>query len=338
MNNSYDEIVANSGATETRQSDNAEASKHCGSVAGQSESVQTLEHSASSDIYEAGFDVETHGGGRLEAVEGFDGLGTMVEGIGTDDDFALPEGNETIPCAGKIEYDDNQESVCGVDDRVQVSAVASIPWRMIAQLIITLANGSRVRGTGWFISPRTLMTAGHCVFSHKNGGWATSIEVIPGMDGRKRPFGSTSSSELRSVKGWTENQETSHDYGCILLPENARLGEKTGWFGFANLSDASLKSLLANNSGYPGDKSFGTQWYNAGRISKVTDRRLHYMLDTAPGQSGSPTWKFSDNKGDATRSTRTVVGIHNYGGCANKSTRINTAVFNNMKTWKQQGL
>ncbi len=335
MNTIYDEIVANSTNNESSHAHHNHESASCNSGVDSAESTNSSEHLE--DVYEAGFDVQTHGGGQLEVVAGFEHLSTMVEGLGTDEEFALPTGHETIPSAGRLEFNDNQESVCGADDRVHVEAVANVPWRMIAQLIIKLANGSTVRGTGWFISPRTLITAGHCVFSHRNGGWAQSIEVIPGMNGRLRPFGSATSSNFRSVKGWTENQETSHDYGCILLPESARLGEKTGWFGFANLTDASLQSLLANNSGYPGDKSFGTQWYNAGRISKVTDRRLHYMLDTAPGQSGSPTWKYVANGGGAGGSTRTVVGIHNYGGCANKSTRINKPVFSNMMTWKQQG-
>ena len=97
------------------------------------------------------------------------------------------------------------------------------------------------------------------------------------------------------------------------------------------MSDKSLKNLLANNSGYPGDKAFGTQWYNAGRITKIRKRRFEYMLDTAGGQSGSPTWRYSEGK-------RHVIGVHAYGGCPNKSTRITKSVFANMKSWKSQGM
>ena len=91
-------------------------------------------------------------------------------------------------------------------------------------------------------------------------------------------------------------------------------------------------NLLANNSGYPGDKAFGTQWYNAGRIVGVEPKRLAYMFDTAPGQSGSPTWRYSK-----TTAKRHVIGIHNYGGCANKSTRITPEVFHRLKGWKAMG-
>lgn len=287
---------------------------------------------SSNDAFEDGHDLMTHGGGSVESVEGFDYSGPLTEGIGTTETYALPTGWETLKPACSVHYGDVQESVCGADDRTQVTGVSSVPWRMICQLIITMGDGRTSRGTGWFISPRTVMTAGHCVFSSEAGGWVESIEVIPGMNGTSRPFGSATSEQFRSVQGWTDSAKKTHDYGCIILPESARLGDRTGWFGFAKLSDPSLKNLLANNSGYPGDKSFGTQWYNAGRVSEVTPRRIHYMIDTAPGQSGSPTWRYS-----ADTKKRHAIGIHAYGGCANKSTRINAPVYANMTAWKAQG-
>jgi len=131
---------------------------------------------------------------------------------------------------------------------------------------------------------------------------------------------------FRSVRGWTQNSDPNFDYGCIILP-NASLGNQVGYFGFASLTDASLNSLLVNNSGYSGDKPFGTQWFNAGRVTNVTARKIYYMLDTYGGQSGSPTWRFLNGQ-------RHAVGIHAYGGCPNSSTRIVSQVFNNMMSWR----
>lgn len=218
------------------------------------------------------------------------------------------------------------ESVCGNDDRVQVTNVTAIPWRWICKLIITFPNGARGGCTGWFISPKAVMTAGHCVYSKGNGGWARQIEVIPGMNSTARPYGSMVGTSFRSVTGWTQNSDPNYDYGCIILP-NPTLGNQVGYFGFAALTNASLQNLLANNSGYPGDKPFGTQWFNAGRITNVTSRKIYYMLDTYGGQSGSPTWRYQNGQ-------RHAIGIHAYGGCPNSSTRITTAVFNNMMAWR----
>jgi len=259
--------------------------------------------------------------GELESVAGFDPSSALNEGlplqITTEDlrDLQPAEGAEyAFP-----------ETVCGSDDRVRISPAAAIPWRWICQLIITMPNGAGFRGTGWFIGPKCVMTAGHCVYSKSNGGWARRIEVIPGMDGNSRPYGSAIGTNFRSVVGWTSNSDPNYDYGCIILP--TALGNTVGYFGFANLTDGSLNGLVLNNSGYPGDKPFGTQWFNAGRVSQLTSRKIYYMLDTYGGQSGSPVWRFANG-------LRHAVGIHAYGGCPNSATRINTDVFNNMLAWR----
>ncbi len=291
------------------------------------EGVAMLVESGDEDV-EDGFDVATHGGGNLESVGEFNIDRALTEGFKSEI-VELSEELMSLPRSCDLEFTDEPESVCHNDDRVRITSTTAIPWRMICQLIITRKDGGKSRCTGWFIGPRTVMTAGHCVYSHSAGGWAKSIEVIPGMNGSSRPFGSMTGTSFRSVKGWTKDRKPGHDYGCIILPSGS-LGRTVGWWGFSRLSDASLKNLLVNNSGYPGDKDFGTQWFNAGRITRVTARRLFYMLDTAGGQSGCPTWRFKDGK-------RHVVGIHAYGGCPNKSTRITKSVFDNMKTWKALG-
>jgi V8-like Glu-specific endopeptidase len=260
-------------------------------------------------------------GGELESLAGFDPSRALNEGLPFQ--VVGDELDELRP-AEQAEYT-AAETVCGADDRVRVSPATGVPWRWICELIITMPNGAGFRGTGWFIGPRCVMTAGHCVFSRANGGWARRIEVIPGMDSASRPFGSAVGTSFRSVTGWTSNADPNFDYGCIVLP--TPLGNTTGYFGFASLTDASLNGLLLNNSGYPGDKAFGTQWFNAGRVSQVTARKIYYMLDTFGGQSGSPVWRFANGQ-------RHAVGVHAYGGCPNSATRIVQPVFDNMLAWR----
>ncbi|GFE49034.1 extracellular metalloprotease [Roseobacter cerasinus] len=289
---------------------------------------------------EQGFDGETHGGGQLETVAGFDVGRAMVDVIGTMESSALPRNYGAMLDAGTAHYEGNvnlrreaPESVCGRDDRAHISNVTQPPWRMTAQLFITAANGDQYVGTGWFIAPTILVTAGHCVHSGRSGGWAQQIEVVPGMNGRHRPFGSAVSKQFRSVRGWVNNGRVEEDYACIILPDAAPLGEKTGWFGFASFSDAKLKNSLINTSGYPADKSIGTQWFNGGRLTEIEPQRLHYLVDTFGGQSGSAVWH---NEVGTRR--RYAVGIHNYGGCNNKATRINDEVFDVLKAWKAMGI
>lgn len=276
-------------------------------------------------VEESSPDFAGHGGsGELERVPGFNESAIEAPGFGVQR-VTVSQEYESLPDAGSLSYT-TPETVCGADDRTQINATANVPWRWICQLIIQFPDGAGARGTGWFIGPHTVMTAGHCVFSKANGGWARQIEAIPGMNASSRPFGSQTGRSFRSVVGWTQNTDPEFDYGAIILPNND-LGNRVGWFGFAVLSDAALNGLLVNLAGYPADKPFGTQWFMAGNISAVQARRLRYMVDTFGGQSGSPVWRLSNGQ-------RQSVGVHAYGGCPNGATRITQAVFNNMMAWR----
>jgi len=223
------------------------------------------------------------------------------------------------------------EIVHGVDNRIKITNTAVYPWRAHASLLITAADGSRWIGTGWFIGPHTLMTAGHVVFIKNSGvpgrdGWVRSIDVMPGRNGSTMPYGTVRSSNFRSVTGWTGSGDQNFDYGAIIIPTN--LGNTTGWFGFGVYSDADLLATTGNISGYPGDKPAGTQWYDARRIAAVNARKVYYDIDTAGGQSGSAVYRIIGGN-------RYGFAIHAYGGATtNSGTRIVRPVFDNMVAWK----
>ncbi len=186
-------------------------------------------------------------------------------------------------------------------------------------------------GTGWFIGPHTLMTAGHVVFIKNSGvpgrdGWVKRIVVMPGRNGSSLPYGSVTSSSFHSVVGWTSNGDENYDYGSIIIPND--LGNTVGWLGFGVYSDAELLASIGNISGYPGDKPTGTQWYDSRRIASVNTRKVYYDIDTAGGQSGSAVYRIIG--GD-----RYGVAIHAYGGVTtNSGTRIIKPVYDNMVAWK----
>jgi glutamyl endopeptidase len=223
------------------------------------------------------------------------------------------------------------ETVHGPDDRVKITNTGVYPWRAHASLLITARDGSMWIGTGWFIGPHTLMTAGHVVYIKNSGvagrdGFVRSINVMAGRNGSTLPYGTVTASNFRTVRGWVDNGDEDHDYGAIILPTN--LGSQTGWFGFGVYSDATLKASVGNISGYPGDKPDGTQWYAARRIDSVGPRKVYYDIDTYGGQSGSCVYRIVGGN-------RYAFAVHAYGGATtNSGTRIVTPVYNNMVAWK----
>ena len=290
-------------------------------------------------------DTETSGGAiepGSEAIEDVDGYRPLTRSTGgggfqpesaggaetadpTLDDYRFDIGNAS--------FGFGPETVHGMDDRVQIRSprTANYPWRVHSSLLIKAADNSNWIGTGWFISPNVLITAGHVVHINGSGvpgrdGWVNQIRVIPGRDGNTKPYGEATSGTFYSVRGWTEHGNPEYDYGAIIL--DTPLGNRTGWFGFGTYSDNDLENVTANISGYPGDKPSGTQWYAARKVDSVGPRKVFYDIDTAGGQSGSAVYRIKGG-------SRYGIAVHAYGGAVvNSGTRINRAVYDNMKAWK----
>jgi len=224
------------------------------------------------------------------------------------------------------------EAVIGTDERIQIHETKKLPWRLNASLLITAADNSQWIGTGWFISPRTLVTAGHCVFIKHSGvqgrdGFVKKIQVMPGRNASDVPFGGLTSTEFWTVKGWADQGLETFDYGAIILP--GTFPTNIGHFGFGVFPDATLLASTANIAGYPGDKPSGTLWFDKRQVGSVKPEKVFYAADTAGGQSGACVYIIRGGK-------RIGIGIHAYGGAtANSGTRISAEVFANLTSWKR---
>jgi V8-like Glu-specific endopeptidase len=224
------------------------------------------------------------------------------------------------------------EVVIGKDDRVRIMTTKITPWKRICHLKIRTTTGKNYLGTGFFIGPRTIVTAGHCVYIHSQGGWVQQITVTPGRNDTETPFKSYTATAFRSVKGWVKDKARNYDYGVILLPKTVSVPPEIGAFGFASYSNQFLFNKRLNTAGYPGDKPSGTMWYHGRKAKSVTARTITYDIDTAGGQSGSAVWVRGSN------GKRIVVGIHTNGApSGNSATRITKPVFDNLKRWRTEG-
>lgn len=273
---------------------------------------------------------------------------TFPATLGFEEDVTPPGGHESAAAGGQewkapnIQFRDigeasfgpppksQMETVHGVDNRVRIQNTSDYPWRVHASLLITAADGSMWVGTGWFIGPHTLATAGHCVYiKHSNvvgrDGWVQGIKVMPGRNGTSLPYEFVTATEFYSVRGWAENGDENYDYGAIVIPKD--LGNTTGFFGIGVYTDDDLKETIANISGYPSDKDPGTQWYDKNKVASVSASKVYYDIDTVGGQSGSAVYRIINGK-------QYGVAIHAYGGAThNSGTRITNPVYTNLTDW-----
>lgn len=242
------------------------------------------------------------------------------------------------------EYADSllPESIFGTDDRVRILDTHNYPWRAICSLQIQGPRGSGM-GTGWFIAPNLVVTAGHNIYNERLlGGWAETITVYPGRDGRYFPYPQDAtfdkqiiSRQFRLPRPWVDSRgrNPDFDYGGIVLEQD--IGTETGWFSVSAETNDNIAGSIAHISGYPGDRKGGGGQYQLFHKEKVetssiTPTRFFYSVDTYSGQSGSPVWL-------ETSSGRVVIGIHTYGISGgftlNSATRINREVLKDLRSW-----
>ncbi|WP_455393251.1 CARDB domain-containing protein [[Eubacterium] cellulosolvens] len=229
------------------------------------------------------------------------------------------------------------------DDRTVISATSTYPWSSICKLNITFPFGGVYSGSGAVIDNFHVLTCGHCVYDNSEGGWASSIEVIPGYYGDGdgyyetlpnseddyRPYGQAWMTYMRTYNSWINSADQDFDFALITLDRN--IGIYTGWMGRKTASYTSaIYTGTLNSAGYPGDKNNGEYMYFTSEKGKSATEYFHnFYLDIGPGQSGSPVWQLeSDN-----RYILSVVTISYNFNPWNGGTRINQDRYDDLNTW-----
>jgi glutamyl endopeptidase len=219
------------------------------------------------------------------------------------------------------------EVIIGTDDRVRVNNPDTWPWRVQGHMEMTFPNGRRYIGSGTMVNKHHVLTAGHCVYSSADGGWATSVIFEAARNDGSIPHGSIPARTLLSVQGWTNNNDSNYDMGMLILTQD--LGVRTGWMGVVTGPDSMLANYRVNVSGYPGDKGGRQLWTMADVIKSVSAERIMYHIDTMGGQSGSGVWStWAGHVGEK------VCAIHTTGSTTgNGGTRISRPKFDRIIDW-----
>ena len=250
--------------------------------------------------------------------------------------------NSTLTYQGLLPPGIVPESVFPPDDRARIYNTETYPWRTVCKLFMTFPDGAHGGCSGAIIGCPDdhgyhVLTAGHCVYSHDHGGWATSVKVVPGLEDDYMSYNYAWATILRSYSGWTENGDHRHDWALITIDRN--VGDFTGWMGRMTADPGnSVYTGALNIAGYPGDKDCGTpgssglcMYFDADNGRTATEHNHWYYMDTAPGMSGSPVWVYYTNP-----ERRYILTVHAYGddgSGSNHGTRLNQDKFDRIITW-----
>ena len=208
------------------------------------------------------------------------------------------------------------EQVIPPDQRQRVQATTTTPFRAITNIDVGC--------TGTLIGPHHVLTAGHCVYDRNDHTFYPNLDVSPGENGGKRPYGRIHWKKALVPSGYIDQGLSKFDFAVILLKSD--IGGKTGIlaYGQRSLSKGSPVSI----TGYPGDKWYGTMWRSTCNLISTSSSQLYYPCDTAPGNSGSPVLA-------GTGSASFIVGVHTlaYSAGYNGGTRLSAAVTSTVHNW-----
>lgn len=217
------------------------------------------------------------------------------------------------------------QGIFGDDDRSPVAAATITPFSMVVFLMTEWSDGSVSTCSGFMIGPRTVGTAGHCVYDPNGLGWAKRVLAAPGASGATKPFGTVWASNVATVTGWSQRREVASDIAAVTLSSD--VGARTGTFQLRAVPDTALQTAPVTVAGYPGDKTSATLWSSSGNIDRVAASLLYFRLDVTHGNSGGPIWQTSAEG-------HTVVGLVEGGSSStNIGVRISQPVVDRFRAW-----
>lgn len=186
-------------------------------------------------------------------------------------------------------------AIIGKDDREEVADVTVAPYSAIASLQVWYTDGTQINTTGFMVSPRTMLTAAHCIVEGDKT--VSRIEVFLKYNGTaKTPTGRASSWYICANYDDSQEDDFEDDYAIIRFPSDI----SASWFGLYVPSDPS--DLLGDDyyvSGYPDDvtKNSGKQFCAKGSVVSYGNFLLEHEIDAIGGQSGSPVYRYNSAKG-----------------------------------------
>ncbi len=243
----------------------------------------------------------------------------------------------------------SKDSIIPPDERVYIDDSSRNEYPYISLAYLTFwydcvdENGNQCgsRGTGFFITDKSILTAAHnfsCAkANHKDTSKVVRIDIgiVAKVSGYTQTYTVTSSTANMYIPAAYSADKKNYDYACIHLTAGSLAAPVLTLY---NAPESELEASNLICMGYdpltpPNNEPFVKQnpylYKGVGKSTRLNEHIIYYNIDTDRGQSGSPVMIMKDGKYQ-------VVAIHTSGtgednkGESNSGVRITQAVINDL--------
>ncbi|MBY6204155.1 pre-peptidase C-terminal domain-containing protein [Halomonas denitrificans] len=193
----------------------------------------------------------------------------------------------------------------------------TFPWTSHVKLVMEFPGGARYVCSAATVGSFHLITAGHCIYNHGEGGWADQVyayaaatDVLDPTFEFDYPYGEARTLTMTTYNGWINNQDLDHDFA--ILEVDWRLGSRTGWMG----RETNVQAASLNYNGYPTEAAYVPfqdrffQHPGFKTVSGYSTYRIGMNAFVYGGHSGGPVWRYdgTDHYTQGVNSTSDRVG------------------------------
>ena len=197
-----------------------------------------------------------------------------------------------------------------IDSRKKITDTTSYPF---SSLVSIKARGC----TGYFVGPRHILTAAHCIYNVTSGTWFKDLNFY-----REKNCDPDKGKSYKWVKalvpvGYKDFKHPAYDFAMIITHKKSPSKMNFGW------TDDPSELSSVHIAGYPSDKPGLCMWESSCEIEDKWSSLLGHKCDTAGGNSGSPVFKYSKGAATAYCIHRGHIGIMNESGQRNSHEHYN---------------